>query len=470
MNNDIVGVYGPAVGKKAIIFIDDLNMPARETYGAQPPIELLRQWMDNGGWYHLGDKNFQEFVDLQFVTAMGPPGGGRNPVTSRFLRHFNFVGINAFDDASLNRIFSTILDWHFKKGFVSAIQGLTMSIVDATRAVYRNSTDALLPTPTKSHYTFNLRDFSRVIQGVLLSDAEKYADPTKVVRLWTHEVMRVFYDRLVDDGDRAWLYSTIQKTVVSSFKLDFNTIMLKYDLNKDGKIDEYETRNMMFGAYSNTGKKVYDEIEGVDWMTDLVEKSLSEYNALSKKPMDLVMFRFAIEHLIRISRVLLQPQGNLVCIGVGGSGRQSLTRLAAFISSYELFQVEISKNYGTTEWHDDIKKIMKKAGGEGRPTVFLFSDTQIQQESFLEDINNLLNCGEVPNIFEADEKAEIIEMVRNEGMKRKGAEDFVTLFSFFIERCRELLHVILCMSPVGDAFRVRLRKFPSVRLLSCFPR
>ncbi|GFH11506.1 uncharacterized protein HaLaN_07014, partial [Haematococcus lacustris] len=92
------GVYGPPVNKHAVVFMDDLNMPQVEKYGAQPPIELLRQVMDHGGWYDRTDNSFRRLVDLQFVAAMGPPGGGRNPVTNRYTRHFHALYATEFND------------------------------------------------------------------------------------------------------------------------------------------------------------------------------------------------------------------------------------------------------------------------------------------------------------------------------------------------------------------------------------
>ena len=105
------GVLGPPLGKKCVIFVDDLNMPAKEEYGAQPPIELLRQWMDHGGWYDTKQNTFTEIVDVVFIAAMGPPGGGRTQITQRYVRHFNLLNIVAFDAASLRSIFSTITKW-----------------------------------------------------------------------------------------------------------------------------------------------------------------------------------------------------------------------------------------------------------------------------------------------------------------------------------------------------------------------
>jgi dynein heavy chain len=98
-------------------------------------------------------------------------------------------------------------------------------------------------------------------------------------------------------------------------------------------------------------------------------------------------------------------------IGVGGSGRKSLTCLATFIASYDNFQIEIAKGYDFKAWRDDMRNnLYLMAGVEQRQTVFLFSDTQITQEAFLEDINNILNGGEIPNLYtEAEDINNIIE-------------------------------------------------------------
>jgi dynein heavy chain, axonemal len=170
------GVIGPPLGMTAVVFLDDLNMPAKEEYGAQPPIEILRQWMDHQGWYDRKENEFKRLVDVQFCAAMGPPGGGRTRITQRYVRHFNLINFVNFSDESLARVFGTILDWRLAQGFVGSVKQISGSIVQAAISIYNTIATSLLPTPVKSHYTFNLRDLSKVFQGVLLGNSTLVKD------------------------------------------------------------------------------------------------------------------------------------------------------------------------------------------------------------------------------------------------------------------------------------------------------
>jgi dynein heavy chain len=202
-------VYGPPVGKRAIVFVDDLNMPAVEEYGAQPPLELLRQLLDHNGWYDLQDKGrgYRTMVDTQIACAMGPPGGGRNHVAPRLLRHFNIICLTEFDDETLHRIFSTVMNWYLEPSLPDPIRALSAPIVTATMEVYKTALAKLLPTPTKSHYIFNLRDFSRVIQGILLADKDMFRVGGKDGVLEEGISAEEDNDTLVpDDLRRLWIY------------------------------------------------------------------------------------------------------------------------------------------------------------------------------------------------------------------------------------------------------------------------
>jgi dynein heavy chain len=455
------GVFGPPLNVKSIIFVDDVNMPQKEKYGAQPPIELLRQFVDHGHWYDLADTSLIQLVDTFLVNAMCPPGGGRNQITPRYLRHFNVTGLTTFDNDSMNKIFSSILKWHFtSKGFTNDILNMVPAIIASTLAIYDWSVKSLLPTPQKSHYIFNLRDVSRVVKGMLQSSPAKFADTEKIIRLWNHEIYRVFYDRLMEDADRETFFEQTKLVIEKSFNAKVNNVYKEYLGQAGGNLTDRHLRNVLFGDYMD---KTYDEPIDMEKVATTIRTKLEDYNALSKAPMNLVIFRFAIEHLSRICRILNQGHGLLV--GLGGSGRQSLTKLSAFIEEHQIFQVEITKNYGIPDWREDLKKILLKAGMDGCQCTFLFSDTQMKQEAFLEDVNNILNSGEVPNIFANEEKGAILEKMKTLVTDNSKVYSPNLLYAMFVDRCKENLHVILCMSPLGDAFRNRLRMFPS--LVNC---
>jgi len=449
------GVFGPELGTCCVIFVDDLNMPAKEEYGAQPPIEILRQWMDHAGWYDRKENIYRQLVDIQFMAAMGPPGGGRTQITQRYVRHFNLINFIPFDDSSLQRVFGTVSDWFLNKGFVGPVKQLGTAMVAATVDVYNTISQNLLPTPAKSHYTFNLRDISKVFQGVVQTKSDNCKEKEAFARLWAHEVFRVFHDRLVDVEGREWFINMMSEKSKEFFNIEWKRILGTND-------------TILYGNFIDPKSvaKPYVEIADRSILSKVMNDYLEDYNMMTSRPMSLVLFGNAIEHVARISRIINQPSGNALLVGVGGSGRKSLSILATSIADFELFQIEISKSYGIFEWREDIKVLMNKCGVENKQVVFLYDDTQIVYEAMLEDVSGILNTGEVANLLNNEEMSLMIESLSEEASEEginTGSPG--EMYAYFISRCKSNLHCVLAMSPIGDSFRTRLRMFPA--LVNC---
>lgn len=181
--------------------------------------------------------------------------------------------------------------------------------------------------------------------------------------------------------------------------------------------------------------------------------------------MDLVLFNQAMEHITRIARIIFQPCGNALLVGVGGSGKQSLSKLTAFILNQEVFKIVVSTNYGLGDLKTDIQTLFMKTGVQGLEMLFLLTDSQIVDDKFLVYINDILSAGYIAELFAPDEIDGILGKIRGEA-KSVGVQDAPEhLMTYFINKVRKNLHMGLCFSPVGDTFRFRARMFPA--LISC---
>lgn len=168
-------------------------------------------------------------------------------------------------------------------------------------------------------------------------------------------------------------------------------------------------------------ERCYEAID-LEALRSVVDARQRAYNEASRgQKFELVLFDAALEHLCRISRLLASDRGSALLVGVGGSGKQSLTRLAAHLAGATPFQITITKQYGQAALFEDIKAMYKLAGLKGQKVAFIFSDAEVKDESFLEYINQILMTGAVAGLFPRDEIDAIVQDVRP-AMKRESPE------------------------------------------------
>ncbi|KAM3134228.1 hypothetical protein pb186bvf_013648 [Paramecium bursaria] len=438
------GYFGPEEGKKTIvIFIDDLNMPAKEKYGAS----TSNRWMDTEGWYDLDTKEPKYLQGIVFIASMLPPTGGRNVVTMRYLRHYHLLYVEPFEGDSLRRIFQNVLEWYYAG---MANNPLPKSITNLRDNI---TCKELLPTPAKSHYVYNLRDISKVFQGISKTTQRSFKDDNDFIKLWAHECQRVFQDRLISIEDQNTFDKILKDILFTTFKRDWSSLVKLEPLLWASFVPTiYPDDDRSKRPYSD----IYCELTDRDALRKVCGEQLAEYNNFySSNRMDLVLFMNAIQHIIKIQRVITTSFGHCLLVGVGGSGRKSLATLASFIAfQNETFQVD------ARNWVEELQKVMKMGGIDQKETVFMYSDTQILKESMVEDICNILNNGEVPNLFPIEEKTRIIDEMSSYIQGTSNEK-----YGYFVKQCKKNLHLVICMSPVGEAFRRRLRTFPA--LVNC---
>ncbi|XP_044939244.1 dynein axonemal heavy chain 2 isoform X9 [Mustela putorius furo] len=292
------GVYVPFGGKSMITFMDDLNMPAKDMFGSQPPLELIRLWIDYGFWYDRTKQTIKYIRDMFLMAAMGPPGGGRTAISPRLQGRFNIINMTfptagqelakasiraCPQESQITRIFGTMINQKLQD-FEEEVKAIGNVVTEATLDVYNTVVQRFLPTPAKIHYLFNLRDISKVFQGMLRANKDFHDTKSSITRLWIHECFRVFSDRLVDAADMEAFVGIISDKLGSFFDLTFHNLCPT-------------KRSPIFGDFMRE-PKVYEDLTDLAALKAAMEAALCEYNlSPTVVPMQLVLFREAIEHI-----------------------------------------------------------------------------------------------------------------------------------------------------------------------------
>lgn len=503
--------YAPPNNKKLNLFIDDLNMPYVDKYGTQMPIALLKLFLERKGMYQQKQHNWIHVNNVQMIGAMktkssstgtGCQGRGDGMMDPRFLSMFNVFNIEAPCDDNLKTIYNTMLSSNHLNAFSSiattttnCIDDVYHNITDVTLDIYNYLIKVLPPTPSKFHYIFNLRDLSRIYEGLLhtiinnsynnncisTNNGDNNSTTTTttnttfvvkkdfIIKIWKNECFRIFHDRLIDQKDKdIFIHKFNEK--ISTYPQILNECHDNDDTLITSNINSISLSNLNnFGKDDDTLKNIY-------------EKYLIEYKMKMNIKDEIVLFDDALEHLTRLNRTLKLTKGHCLLVGIGGCGKKTLTRFCAYTLNYKVYEITLTRGYDEMSFKDDLKQLYNMIGIENEKVVFLLSDNQIIDESFLEYINNILSNGFIPTLFNANEKENIVMQMRDDineqdvnhnsnsnsnscGVDDNGVgviKDREYCWKYFVNRCQNNLHVVLTMSPIGDQLRKRCLNFPGL--------
>ena len=287
------------------------------------------------------------------------------------------------------------------------------------------------------------------------------------VALWRHEWERVFEDKLLNNNDKKVFHDFLDKVTIEKFKDTLDAIedevltdLLFWDFQRSDEYDAY-------------GELVREDLICVRSLSinrfcqKIVNEKMTKYNeAFPSKKMELVIFDDALKHMLRIWRIINSKRGSALLVGVGGSGKQGLTKLSSFICKHKFFQIALTKSYNESNLKDNIKELYSEAGTKVQSITFILTDTEIKSENFLKYINSFLSTGEIAGLIAKDEKDVFALESKTLYMKEQGkkGEDPQTreLWLYVINRIRDCLHIVLSFSPVGSKFAERARKFPAL--------
>ena len=310
--------FAPPGKAKLIYFIDDLNMPKLDDYNTQTAIALLRQHADYGHWYDRNKMQLKDIINTLKYACMNPTAGSFF-VNPRLQRHFWMLAIPFPESSSLFTIYSTFLTTHFSK-FKGSIQEYVAPIIKATLTLHGEVEKNFRKTAKNFHYEFNVRHLTNIFQGLLVAKPEAIKEADNFIKLWIHEAERIYGDRLVSLENVKTFKTELGSLVKKSFS--------KFNLTKyfNDTPEPIIFARFVHGLEEN----LYDQFPSTDEMSTRLHEALREYNDTNPN-MDLVLFEDAMAHVCKISRIVSSDGGHALLVGVGGSGKQSLSRLASFI-------------------------------------------------------------------------------------------------------------------------------------------
>ena len=431
------------IGRWLVLFCDEINLPAPDKYGTQRAISFLRQLVEHNGFWRTSDKSWVTLDRIQFVGACNPPtDAGRTPLGARFLRHAPLIMVDYPGELSLLQIYGTFNSAVLK--IVPPLRGYSDALTQAMVRFYLESQKRFTPK-IQPHYVYSPRELTRWVRGVY--EAIRPLDTLTVeglVRIWAHEALRLFQDRLVEEKERQWTDGAVRRIAVDFFPT----------------IDEEKALGGPI-LFSNWLSKNYVPVDR-DQLRGFVKARLRTF-CEEEVDVPLILFNDVLEHVLRIDRVFRQPQGHVILIGVSGSGKTTLSRFVAWMNGLKVFQIKVHGKYSAEDFDEDLREVLRRCGCKGEKICFIMDESNVLDSGFLERMNTLLANAEVPGLFEGDDLAALMTACK-EGAQRQGLllDSQEELYKWFTQQIIKNLHVVFTMNPPEDGLSSKAATSPAL--------
>jgi dynein heavy chain 1 len=431
------------VGRWLIIFCDEINLPAPDKYGTQRAISFLRQLVEHNGFWRTSDKTWVTLDRIQFVGACNPPtDAGRTPMGLRFLRHAPLIMVDYPGEQSLHQIYGTFNSAVLK--IIPTLRGYSDALTKAMVQLYAESQKRFTPD-IQPHYVYSPRELTRWVRGIYEALRPLETLPVEgLVRIWAHEALRLFQDRLIDDEERQWTEECVHRVALEHFPT----------------IDEGKALGGPI-LFSNWLSKNYVPVER-EQLREFVKARLRTF-CEEEVDVPLILFNDVLEHVLRIDRVFRQPQGHLILIGVSGSGKTTLSRFVAWMNGLSVYQIKVHGKYSGEDFDEDLRNVLRRCGCKGEKICFIMDEANVLDSGFLERMNTLLANAEVPGLFEGDEYAALMTGIK-EGAQRQGTilDSQEELYKWFTEQIIKNLHVVFTMNPPEEGLSSKAATSPAL--------
>lgn len=380
-------LLGAPRGKSIITFIDDLNTPIADRFGDQAPLELLRFMNENSGFYDLKACTFKNMTDNKFLACCDTPTSVRSSISSRLVRQFCILSIPDPSARSLVNIYHVQLGRFFAENdFNIEIKSNLSNLVLASIIIYYRVFLNMLPTPSKSHYIFNLRDLSKLVKGMMQASPNIITTKETLVELFSHECLRVFSDRFVDSDDHSIFHTHLSDTIMDYFKVNIVKDAKKNQHSQQAAptkpVSEEDESVFLFADFLKPEERVYQPLTSWKQLVSVLSEFQMRSNMSGHASKQIVFFKEAVEHLCRACRVLRQSGGHMLLIGIDGTGKSTMLELAAYISNCEVFKLNVKKGYSYSDFRDDLKNVFKATGVQQKKIVFFVADRDISDVIF----------------------------------------------------------------------------------------